>query len=968
MTTKHNKLISELYMDYYDEYQKKFGKKSLVLMQVGSFYEAYALENRGANLELLEEITDCKVSHKGKDKKIINYSNPKMWGFPMIATTKYVNLLIEDGHTLIMIDQIPDTNPIQRKVIAIHTPSTYISENYKPSSNFISAICFEEILQKNNYIIIFIGMSAIDVSTGEVYIHETKTIENDEKYGLDETIRFVDSLNPKEIIIYKENLKKLTENHIVSYLGLETKFHQFKDINKIHHTLIYQKKLLEKVYNDKTNITDIIDTLNLTEYSYARKTLVNLLTYISDCYEDLVKGLSIPVFFLNNSNLILGNSAISQLNIINENNNSNKEIKYNDLLDVINRAETSMGKRYIKHVISSPFVETEKLNNIYNIVDIFRKDNFYNETTQNLKNIYDISRLYRQLSLGILKPVSIVEFMSSFQEISKLFVVIKNNKELIKYIKTSNIRQPLRELNILLEKYINIEKIKIYNFSEVKENIFNPNIFPELDELQEEINSNHILMDEVLEKLDDIINEQKLEGKKVIVIKHNKQDGHYLLLTTKRFELLKSKVSSITIKNKTINIDDFGIKQISNSTKMTLPFLKNKTKNIDELLEKLINLTKTKYIEFLENIVNIYDKTIKNTIEIITQIDYYNTIAKVSKLYNYIRPIIKNNNSFVDAKNLRHPLVERIITHEYIPHDICIGDENMKGMLIYGLNSSGKSVLMKAVGISIIMAQSGFFVPATEFYYYPYSSLYTRITGNDNLFRGLSSFSLEMVELNAILSRSNNRTLVIGDEVCRGTEHISGNAIVAASLLKLLSLKSTFIFATHLHELMNLDEIKNNNLIKAFHLEVSHDEVKDLLIYDRKLKEGSGEKIYGITVAKYIIKDIEFNNKTLEIKNILINRNEPIMTKKSKYNSKLLINECHICGKKNTKNGLQHETHHINFQINCDDNGFVKNKQHIKKNDIFNLAVLCNICHDKLHNGEITINQKILTSKGEKLM
>ena len=120
---------------------------------------------------------------------------------------------------------------------------------------------------------------------------------------MDETVRFVDSLNPKEIIIYTENLKKLSEKQIHVYLDLDNKFHQFKEITKTHHTIIYQKKLLEKVYSDNTNMTDIIDTLNLGEYTYARKTLVCLLTHVSECFDDLIKGLSQPIFFLNNNNL-----------------------------------------------------------------------------------------------------------------------------------------------------------------------------------------------------------------------------------------------------------------------------------------------------------------------------------------------------------------------------------------------------------------------------------------------------------------------------------------------------------------------------------------------------------------------------------------------------------------------------------------------------------------------------------------
>jgi len=212
-----------------------------------------------------------------------------------------------------------------------------------------------------------------------------------------------------------------------------------------------------------------------------------------------------------------------------------------------------------------------------------------------------------------------------------------------------------------------------------------------------------------------------------------------------------------------------------------------------------------------------------------------------------------------------------------------------------------------------------------------------------------------------------NSTLVIGDEVCRGTEHISGNAIVATTLLKLSDVQSTFIFATHLHEIVELDEIKERPDIKAFHLSVEYDELTDNLIYDRVLKEGSGDRIYGIMVAKSIIKDSDFISKAFEIKNKLTNMGT---IKKSRYNSELLMDKCSICGKQ--QNNISNisktvlETHHINQQKDCI-NGFVKNKPHIKKNQLFNLVVLCQVCHDKLHNNEINISSIKMTNKGTKI-
>jgi DNA mismatch repair protein MutS len=359
--------------------------------------------------------------------------------------------------------------------------------------------------------------------------------------------------------------------------------------------------------------------------------------------------------------------------------------------------------------------------------------------------------------------------------------------------------------------------------------------------------------------------------------------------------------------------------------------------------------------------------------EIVTNIDYYVSIAKVARLYNYVKPIIKNkknSNGYLSAKEIRHPIVERIIEHEYVPHNIELGLD-LKGMLIYGLNSAGKSVLMKSIGMSIVLAQAGFYVPARKFTYYPYKALYTRITGNDNLLRGLSSYGVEMVELNSILKRSNESTLVIGDEVCRGTEYISGNAIVASTVLKLSDIGSTFVFATHLHELVEIDDIKERDDIKAFHLTVEHDVKNDKLIYDRELKPGSGERIYGITVAKYIIKDADFIEKALTIKNKLLNRDTKspvISTKTSRYNSKLLIDKCGMCGKRGLDSKQTNlETHHINHQKDCDNNGFVKNKPHIKKNAMYNLLVLCNTCHDKIHTDNISGSIK-MTSSGQQII
>jgi DNA mismatch repair protein MutS len=290
-------------------------------------------------------------------------------------------------------------------------------------------------------------------------------------------------------------------------------------------------------------------------------------------------------------------------------------------------------------------------------------------------------------------------------------------------------------------------------------------------------------------------------------------------------------------------------------------------------------------------------------------------------------------------------------------------------MLIYGLNSAGKTVLQKSIGVCVVMAQAGMFVPANECIYSPYKSLYTRMTGSDNMFKGLSSFALEMLELKAILRRSGPYTMVIGDEICRGTEHISGNAIVATTIIELEKSSSTFIFATHLHEIAKMDRIKKLAKVKSFHISVEYDQQTDSLIYDRKLKDGDGDTIYGITVARYILNDKNFISTALEIKDeITKTHNSLISGKTSKYNKDLLIHECQICHKKDTTGFISElQTHHINFQKDCE-NGFAKNKQHIRKNDKANLIVICAECHDKVHHDNLDIKGYVMTSKGKKVV
>lgn len=522
---------------------------------------------------------------------------------------------------------------------------------------------------------------------------------------------------------------------------------------------------------------------------------------------------------------------------------------------------------------------------------------------------------------------------------------------------------------------------------------FNRKIYSEIDDLSDSLVSGIDTLQNIADKLSTYIEEKKKmkDGKPIIKVDKTKS-GYFLSLTKIRADKLQlylSNKKSIEITNDfTLKVNRLEFKDAipnkqgkysntkifinSNKINNKIDSVENSDLSIIELKSKLFSLVKEKYLEVLLKCSEKYKTLFPNISQFIAIIDFFKSNAATATLYNYCRPIIieKQTSSF-SVVNLRHPIVERIKTDvEYVPHTLSLGSlssDGMDGMLLYGVNSSGKSCLMKAIGTLFPLAQNGMYVPAESFEYSPYESIFARITGNDNMFKGLSQFALEMNELQAILKRKNPKTLVIGDEVCRGTEHISGNSIVASTILSLAKSKCSFIFATHLHEIANNSKVKKLSNVKSYHLTVDYDKKRDVLIFDRKLKPGPGSSIYGLTVAKYIIKDDEFLETAQEIMNELLDEKDGILSgKTTKYNNKVFVTRCLICGRMNTTKKYESvlDVHHINHQKNCDINKFVIGKSHLQMNNKCNLAVLCKTCHYKVHHNELEIYGYLDTSNG----
>lgn len=418
---------------------------------------------------------------------------------------------------------------------------------------------------------------------------------------------------------------------------------------------------------------------------------------------------------------------------------------------------------------------------------------------------------------------------------------------------------------------------------------------------------------------------------------------------------------------------DFRDNIKASTTKIFIPDVISKS---DELIGHLAMMRKKSkffYQEYLDKFYNEYKYIMNDVNYYVSMVDFIKSGAECANKYYYNKPSllveekvggvdkVEEIKSYIKTTKIRHPIVERITDTEYKPMNLSIGIDGQDGILLYGLNSAGKSTLQKSIGINLILAQIGYYTAAETFEYKPYTSLFTRISGNDNLFKGLSSFALEIVELSGILKRSGKNTLVIADEVCRGTEYESSIVIVMTMIEMLSSSGTSFISASHLHKLLKLDRMKKIPNVKTYHIHISYDESSNTITYDRELKEGSGEMFYGLNVAKCLINDETF----IEIAND-IKREIDIKKTLNRYNKSVKMECCSVCGYVPEGKESSLETHHIVPQKDCH-NKKVKDKEYLNMNHPSNLCVLCMKCHDEVDRENLIINGYIETSSGIKL-
>ena len=949
-------MIINEYIEYMKKYKEQYGDKCIVLLQVGSFYEMYTICENNNNDNDIYKIADiCGIQTTKKNKSIpeISLNNPVMAGFPIHSVSKFTQILLNNNYTIVIIQQeqeMGENKNRKRNVAEILSPGSNINITDK-RSNYMMVIIYEII---NNYVIA--GISGIDLSTGKTFIYEVGSTKDDPELATDEVFRMISTYNPIELIILGDKIEEKEKKKILKNLNINNILVHYKwgDCKYIEFfkNIVNQTQILEKAFFMKKGLISIIELLNMEKLTISREGFCCLLQFAYEHNADIIKELQIPEILENNNNMTIEFNSAVQLNILG--------LYQNDkpLIDILNRCVTAFGSRYYKEKLLAPMINIKNINKSYDDIDKLLNNNNYLKIRKSLANINDLERFKRKVLLNKVAPQDWINFNESMEACIEIYNILEDYDKDVCILSTVN-----RIINTYKD-ILDMENASKYNLADKNNlgNIFKEGIYEDIDNIVKNSKDAYKNIEIFCEEINKIgINDSTL-----CKIDYNDKDREYYInITKKRYE--------VALKNNKIVMSKFNKKPISASSanyKITNKDTEKLSKNISAYNDEISELVLKYYNEFVKMFIEKNNDDIDILIKYLVRTDIAANNAKNAFDYRYKRPIISFNeqgecdeqeeqereSSFINMKNMRHPLIERIQDElEYVGNDVKI---NKEGILLYGINASGKSSFMKAVGLNIIMAQSGMFVAAEKMVYYPYKRIFTRISGMDNIYKGMSSFTVEMTELRNILQRCNKYSLVIGDEICCGTESISGIAIVSAGIDTLINKGVSFIFATHLHELTEMSCIKehiNNNKLYVKHIKIDIGKNNEI-IYNRKIQDGQGSNMYGLEVCKSLDMPLDFLKKAEIFRKEFTNLDKDLIkTKKSNYNKKKSVDKCEICDE------VAVETHHIKYQETADYNGFIGSSH---KNSKHNLASLCKECHNKEHKGIIKINGYKQTSNG----
>ena len=817
-------------MQHYLDTKKEY-KDSILFYRLGDFYEMFFDDAILASRELELTLTGKEC---GQEERA------PMCGVPFHAAENYIARLISKGYKVAICEQMEDPKQakgiVKREVIRVVTPGTVIESNLLDE-------------KKNNYIMsvyksgIYFGIAVCDVSTGDFRATQIKETNNFSA-ALDEISRY----SPAEIVV----------NNLM--------YDTTEEIAKIRERFqIYISKQEDDKFSN--NVEELTSKYNVVDESENKieindKTLCicainGLLTYILETQKTNLDHINKIILYNNTKYMCLDINARRNLELTEKLRDKSKK---GTLLWVLDKTSTSMGGRRLRRWINDPLLDIEKINKRLNSVKEL-KDNpiLRGDIADLLKKVYDIERLVGKISYGNANARDLISLKNSVKQLPELKKIMSNTESTL-------LKELYNELDILEDIYniIDVAIVEEPPISVKEGGIIKKGYNEEIDKLKMATTDgkNWLIQLEA--------NEREKTGIKGLKVGFNKVFGYYI-------EVTKSNISLVP--------DRYIRKQtLTNGERYVTEELKKLENELLGAEEKVINLEYNAFCEIRE-IIEKQLLRIQRTADIVATLDVLNSFAIVAEDMNYCMPIV-DNSGIIDIKGGRHPVIEKILpSGEFVDNDTYLDKEDNRFSIITGPNMAGKSTYMRQVALITLMAQCGSFVPATFARLGVVDKIFTRIGASDDLSMGQSTFMVEMMEVATILKEATQNSLVILDEIGRGTSTYDGLSI-AWAVAEYMSDKekcgAKTLFATHYHELIGLEQKIQG--VKNYSIAVK--EKGEDIIFLRKIVAGGTDESYGVHVAKLagvpqtVTKRSNEILRTLERKSILGSKEQEKENKK----------------------------------------------------------------------------------------
>ncbi|MBK9403594.1 MAG: DNA mismatch repair protein MutS [Ignavibacteria bacterium] len=785
-------------MRQYRKIKEKY-PDTILLFRMGDFFETF--EDDAVTTSKVLGITLTKRSNGAA-------SEVPLAGFPHHALDNYLPKLVKAGYRVAVCEQLEDPKYakgiVKRDVIEVVTPGATFSEKLldHKSNNFLAAVYIKDDV---------CGFSFCDVSTGEFAASEIHIRNLAEQ---------IDMINPSEILISKREkekvFKELNHDPDAAFNDQKGKFF-FTKVDDWVFNLDYAKEVLTNHFG-----THSLKGFGIDEMKEGIIAAGCIMNYLNETQKNNLPHIKKIYHYDYTDYIILDPSTKRNLEITSSISEGGRE---GTLISILDRSQTAMGGRLLKKWISRPLKKKEQIEKRLNAVkDFFENRSGRRKITEDLKSVADLERLLSKVSTGRAVARDIIQLKISLKKI----IEIKDKLKKFTSPSVQSISSNLIEINELILK---IEKCVNENFVSGIDTygIINKGFDQALDELKDILINGKTWIENFQSK------ERARTGIGSLKVDFNKVFGYFIIITKSNLE----KTPSDYVRKQTlVNAERF----ITEELKVYEDKILNAEEKIEDLERKIFNDLRFTVLEFTDGI--------QKNASLIATLDALVSFAEVSETYSYVLPQV-NDSDEIQIKDGRHPVIEQLLPagEKYIANDTFINSGDTQIIIITGPNMSGKSSYLRQVGLITLLAQIGCFVPARSASIGIVDKIFTRVGASDNIAKGESTFLVEMHEAANILNNATSKSLILLDEIGRGTSTYDGISIAWAMteyLHENPNIRAKTLFATHYHELNALADLYDR--IKNFRVEVR--EFNDKVIFLRKIAEGTADHSYGIQVAQ----------------------------------------------------------------------------------------------------------------------